>query len=120
MTPFARIWNRADIEARLPLLNSIKSKIEELTDHKDIKVCNTAREMLYKYTKYENDESSSSSSNTPGNTPTTIRITHSRKRSFPMTQSSPVVNKVKSPGQTTSPSRPNLEDLDSQVTYLLS
>jgi hypothetical protein len=106
---------KTELASRLPLLNSVKAKIEELTEHKDIKVCNTAREMLSRYSRHENDESSSSSSNTPVNTPTTNRLTQSRKRSFMMTQSSPVLNQVKSPGQTTSPSRPALEDLDSQV-----
>jgi hypothetical protein len=115
VTPFSKIWlQKVELASRLPLLNSVKAKIEELTEHKDIKVCNTAREMLSRYSRHEN-ESSGSSSDTPVNTPTNNRLSQSRKRSFMMTQSSPVMNQVKSPGQTISPSRPALEDLDSQV-----
>jgi hypothetical protein len=117
VTPFSKIWlKKTELTARLPLLNSVKHKIEELSEHNDIKVCNTAREMLERYRRYENDESSNSSSNNSVSTPSSNRITKSRKRSFMMTQISPVQSQVKSPVQTVTPSRPSLEDLDSQVS----
>jgi hypothetical protein len=117
VAPFKKIWGDKDeLQKNMSLLLEVRPKIEKLTEHSDIKVCNSAREMLGRYNKHESEESSNSAENTL-KSPTSTRMVVSRKRSFMMTQSSPV-SQASPTVQKGSPKPPSLEDLDSQVYFI--
>ncbi|CAB3378748.1 Hypothetical predicted protein, partial [Cloeon dipterum] len=111
VTPFKRVW--ADVAGSQPALEELKPKLESLIEHRDIKVCNAANEMLSCYSQ-STDSQTSQDSTTPAQ-----RIKPSRKRSFltatQPTPPAPVSQTVQTPpSQKYSPGKPSLEDLDSQ------
>ncbi|XP_065338842.1 uncharacterized protein LOC135938824 [Cloeon dipterum] len=111
VTPFKRVW--ADVARLQPALEELKPKLESLIEHRDVKVCNAANEMLSCYSQ-STDSQSSQDSTTP-----VQRIKPSRKRSFlnvtQPTPPAPVSQTVQTPpSQKYLPGKPSLEDLDSQ------